>query len=179
VIIGSVTEVMAKGWISGGIPTIYRFSQEENTTFFPVSKRRGTPSGYIIHGSIYDIPFIGYEAYKIALDADNSDEDAALIEITFYDIGLRFDQKYAQFAAGYGYGTIKTDCQISTCNGIDFEEGIARQLFIQLGAELVNDFYFHLSAHWINGQSDMSFGTETDPFVIDGSMLAFGVNLKW
>lgn len=171
--------LQAQGWLSIGLPTIYKFSQSENDSFFPVSDMRGTPSGYMIYGSLYDFPFLGYESYTIALDAENAEETAANIKIVFYDIGVRFEQRNTHVLAGYGYGSVNTECELASCSGISFDEGIARQLFIQLGVVLLGDLSFHLSAHRVTGQNDISAGSSSDHFVIDGTLLAFGLKLNW
>jgi hypothetical protein len=170
---------IAKSWISVGVPSIYRFAAAENSPVSSGSSLTGTPAGYIIHGSIYEKPFIGYEKYQISVDSDNSDEPAATIDVEFYDIGLNFEQRTTYFLIGYGYGSIKMDCELSSCSGYKFREGIARHYFAQLGVMIFNQLGFHLSAHRIMGQNDITVGSTSDSIVLDGTLYAFGLRLNW
>ncbi|MCG8339426.1 MAG: hypothetical protein MJE63_33375 [Proteobacteria bacterium] len=174
---------LAKGWVSVSLPTIYRFSQKDDSFFSSGSTLSGKPSGFILHGSIFEMPFAGYEKYQITLQGDDSDEVDAIIDavvyVEFFDIGLHFEQKNTHILIGYGYGSLKTECDLTTCSTIDFDEGIARQYFAQLGVEIVDNLNLHLSAHRITGQQDISSGTTSDHLVLDGMMYAFGLKLGW
>ena len=174
---------LAKGWIGLSLPAIYRFSQKDDSFFSPGSTLSGKPSGFILHGSIFEIPFAGYEKYQITLQGDDSDEVDAIIDaivyVEFFDIGLHFEQKNTHVLIGYGYGSLKTECDLAACSTIDFEEGIARQYFAQLGVEIVDNLNLHLSAHRITGQQDISNGATSDNLVLDGMMYAFGLKLGW
>ena len=174
---------LAKGWVSVSLPTIYRFSQKDDSFFSSGSTLSGKPSGFILHGSIFEMPFAGYEKYQITLQGDDSDEVDAIIDavvyVEFFDIGLHFEQKNTHILIGYGYGSLKTECGLTTCSTIDFDEGIARQYFAQLGVEIVDNLNLHLSAHRITGQQDISSGTTSDHLVLDGMMYAFGLKLGW
>lgn len=169
----------AKGWISVGIPSIYRFSEAENSAIAPGSSLSGAPAGYMIYGTIYEKPFVGYESYQITVDSDHSDDPAAIIEVVFYDIGLSFEQRYTYFLIGYGYGSLTMECQLSNCSGYEFEEGIARQYFAQLGVMIYEKLGFHLSAHRIMGQTDFTGSSTSGHVVLDGMQYAFGLRLNW
>ncbi len=174
---------LAKGWISLSLPTIYRFSQKDDSFFSSGSTLSGKPSGFILQGSIFETLFAGYEQYKITLQSDDSDEVDAVIDVVvnveFFDVGLNFEQKNTHILIGYGYGSLKTECDLAACSTIDFEEGIARQYFAQLGVEIVDGLNLHLNAHRITGQQDISNGTTSDHLVLDGMMYAFGLRLGW
>jgi hypothetical protein len=172
-------KLIAESWISIGIPTIYRFSEADNSPLSTGSDLKGTPSGYMIYGSIYEKPFLGYEKYQIKLSLDNSDEIPAIIDVEFYDIGLQFKQKYTSFLVGYGYGSVKTECQISSCSEVDFEEGIARQYFAQLAVVIYNKLSLHLSAHRVMGENGLTVNSSKSQLVLDGMQYAFGLKLGW
>lgn len=133
----------------------------------------------MIHGSIYERPFIGYESYQISLDADNSDEVAAIIDIVFYDIGVRFKQRYTHIAIGYGYGSMKTECKVPYCSSFNYDEGIARQVFGQFGVVIWEKLSLHLSMHRVTGQNDVKSALVTEHIVLDGTLYSFGLKLEW
>ncbi len=172
-------QAFADYWVSVGIPTIYRFEQAENSPFTTDEELKGTPAGYMIHGSIYEKPFIGYEKYQISLNIDNSDEIPAIIDVQFYDIGVQFEQRYTSFLVGYGYGSIKTECQVSSCSGYEFDEGIARQYFLQFAIQIYNKLSLHLSAHRVMGENGMKVNSTKSQLVLDGTLYAFGLKLAW
>ena len=169
----------ADNWIGIGIPTIYRFSEVKNSPLSSDSDLQGTPSGYIIYGSIYEKPFIGYEKYQISLNIDHSDEVPAIINIEFLDIGLQFSQRYTSQLIGYGYGSIKTECKISSCSDYEFEEGIARQYFFQFAVQIYEMLSLQLSANRVLGENAVTIGSSTEQMVLDGMMYAFGLKLNW
>ena len=172
-------EAIAKGWVSVEIPLIYQFSEEGNSPFTFNSSLTGKPSGYIIYGSIYEKPFLGFEKYQISVDTDNSDEPTAIIDVQFIDIGLNFEQKNSHFLIGYGQGSIKMECQLSACSDYKFEEGIAYQYFIQLGVVLIDKLNFSLSTHRVTGKNDFKIGSVSDDIELDGIMYAFGLKFSW
>ncbi len=172
-------KAFADNWVSVGIPTIYRFTQAENSPLSSNSDLKGTPSGYMVYGSIFEKPFLGYEKYQVSLNVDNSDEVPAVIDIEFFDIGLQFEQKYTSLLVGYGYGSIKTECRVSSCSGYDFEDGIARQYFAQFAAQIYEKLSLHLSVHRAMGENAMTVDSSSDQLVLDGMMYAFGLKLSW
>ena len=173
-----VQRVAADNWISVGIPAIYRFAEKNNSSLVSGSGLSGTPSGYMVYGSILEKPFLGYEKYKISLSMDNSDEVPAVVDIEFYDIGLRFEQKYTGFLIGYGYGSVKIECKAGSCFAYDFEEGIARQYFTQLAVQIYHTLSLHLSVHKVMGENKMTAGSTSDQLVLGGILYAFGLKLN-
>lgn len=172
--------VFADSWISAGLPTGYTFSGEGNSLFSSTSKLSGTPSGTIFMASLPYLPTLGYEKYQIAIESDNSDEITAIIDVEFYDIAVSFDQKFASFLLGYGYGSMELQCEdTSVCGTISAEKGIARQYFGQLGVLLFGNLFFYLSGHRTMAENKLESGSTSEQLTLDGVMYSWGLKFTW
>lgn len=174
-----VTPAYGENWISVGLPNSYQFTGAENSQISLISGQSGTPTGYIVLADLPYLPAIGYENYQIALSGYNSEEEVALVNVEFYDIALRFRQKYTSVLVGYGYGSMVLECQTSSCSGWDVEKGIARQVFAQVGVELFGDVFFQISAHRVMGSNSILISSTPVTMDLDGLLFGYGVIVEF
>lgn len=172
-----VPSVYGENWISASLPNSYQFTGEENSQISIVSGQSGTPTGYIILADLPYLPSLGYENYQIALSGINSEDEVALINVEFFDIALHFRQKYTSVLLGYGYGSMKFECKVSSCSNWTVEKGIARQVFAQVGVELFNEVLFQISAHRVMGNNQILVSSTPVSMDLNGLLFAYGVKI--
>lgn len=172
-------QATAQTWVSVSLPNSYQFSGEESATISGNPVMGGTLSDYMIHASLPYLPPIGYERYKILIEDDTSDETTAIIDVEFYDICLDFEQKLTRFVIGVGYGSMKTDCETTSCSGIKFKKGIARQYFGQVGVLLFGRTFFQIGVHRVMGENKAVSGSGKEQIVLDGMLVAGGIKIGW
>ncbi len=172
---------IAEIWISVSIPTIYSFTSSDGSPFSSDSTISGTPSGGIIHVSLPYLPSLGIEQYQIKIDSTDSEESVATVKVQFYDICIYISRKFANLLLGYGYGSMETECNsnVSSCTSLEFEKGIARQYFAQLGVPLSKKVDFHLSVHTVTGKNRVTSATGKSDLILDGALYAFGIKAGW
>jgi len=124
------------------------------------------------------LPALGYEKYQITLESDNSDEQTAIIDVELYDIAINFEQKTTSFLLGYGYGSTEMECKdTTTCGSLQFEKGIARQVFGQFGVLLFGDAFFHISVHRVMSENRVTVGSSHSVLSLDGVLFAYGLKI--
>lgn len=165
-------------WFSAGVPSSYRFTGETSSLFSDGTSLNGTPTGYMVHFDFPYLPPLGIEQYQISVESVSTNESIATIDVRFYDICYLIElEKYANVLLGYGYGSIKMECTTGNCPGAEFEEGIARQVFGQLGVLLFGETDFHISVHRVMGENRITVGSSQEHIDLSGVLFAFGIKI--